>query len=122
MNKILTAEQLAPQCQTTTVFTSGNSQAVRLPKAFRFNSKTVLIERRGDEIVLREKPVSLGQRLADVMADLPKLSPQDAAALEAALSQARDLRPPQERDWEALLGPADESTPTTVVRQRRKAG
>ena len=28
MNKLLTAEQLAPQRQTTTVFTSGNSQAL----------------------------------------------------------------------------------------------
>jgi antitoxin VapB len=121
MNKLLTAEQLVPQRQTTTVFTSGNSQAVRLPKAFRFSSKTVQIERRGDEIVLREHPMSLGQRLADVMADLPKLSAQDAAALEVALSQARELRPPQERDWEALLGPADEPTRTPLVRKRRKA-
>ena len=34
----------------TTVFQSGNSQAVRLPKEFRFKSKTVEIFRRGDEI------------------------------------------------------------------------
>ena len=33
---------------------SGNSQAVRLPKEFRFKGKEVEIFRRGDEIVLRE--------------------------------------------------------------------
>lgn len=39
---------------TAAVFMSGNSQAVRLPKAFQFKSKRVTIERRGAEIVLRE--------------------------------------------------------------------
>ena len=45
----------------TSVFQSGNSQAVRLPKEFRFKAKTVEIFRRGDEIVLREKPRTLGE-------------------------------------------------------------
>ena len=39
---------------TAAVFMSGNSQAVRLPKEFQLRSKRVQIERRGDEIVLRE--------------------------------------------------------------------
>jgi len=39
---------------TARVFKSGNSQAVRLPKQFRVNSKKLEIERRGDEIILRE--------------------------------------------------------------------
>jgi antitoxin VapB len=39
---------------TARVFRSGNSQAVRLPKEFRFKGKEVEIFRRGDEIVLRE--------------------------------------------------------------------
>lgn len=38
------------------VFQSGNSQAVRLPKEFRFSTDQVEIFRRGDEIVLRERP------------------------------------------------------------------
>jgi antitoxin VapB len=46
------------------VFQSGNSQAVRLPKAFRFESNEVEIFRRGDEVVLREKPASLAELLA----------------------------------------------------------
>ena len=37
------------------VFTSGNSQAVRLPKEFRFSSTEVEISRRGDEVILRER-------------------------------------------------------------------
>lgn len=44
------------------VFKSGNSQAVRLPKAFRLNVDKVLIFRRGDEIVLREQPISYKRR------------------------------------------------------------
>ncbi len=40
---------------TARVFQSGNSQAVRLPKEFRFNSKDVEIFQRGDEVILREK-------------------------------------------------------------------
>jgi antitoxin VapB len=39
---------------TARVFKSGNSQAVRLPKQFRVKSKELEIERRGNEIVLRE--------------------------------------------------------------------
>lgn len=46
---------------TARVFKSGNSQAVRLPKQFRVRSKELEIERRGDEIVLREKPVGMAR-------------------------------------------------------------
>jgi len=45
------------------VFQSGNSQAVRLPKAFRFDCTEVEIFRRGNEVVLREVPVSLAELL-----------------------------------------------------------
>jgi len=44
---------------TAAVFMSGNSQAVRLPKAFQVKSRRVTIERRGDEIVLREVPPAM---------------------------------------------------------------
>ena len=40
------------------VFQSGNSQAVRLPKEFRFSAAQVEIFRQGNDIVLRERPVS----------------------------------------------------------------
>ena len=38
---------------TAKIFQHGGSQAVRLPKAFRFSGSEVLIERHGEEVVLR---------------------------------------------------------------------
>jgi len=43
----------------TKVFQSGNSQAVRIPKNLRFRSQQVEITKRGNEIVLRERPANL---------------------------------------------------------------
>ena len=37
------------------VFMNGRSQAVRLPKAFRFDTDEVTVERVGDSIVLRPR-------------------------------------------------------------------
>ncbi len=56
---------------TARVFKSGNSQAVRLPREFRFHSKEVEIFRRGDEVVLRERPRTLGEAF-DLLASLPE--------------------------------------------------
>jgi antitoxin VapB len=52
------------------VFKSGNSQAVRLPKAFRFSTDEVEIFRRGDEVVLRETTRGL-ERAFDLLCALP---------------------------------------------------
>jgi len=41
---------------TTTVFVSGGSQAVRIPKEFRMDAKRVEIERKGATLVLRPLP------------------------------------------------------------------
>jgi antitoxin VapB len=54
---------------TTKVFRSGNSQAVRIPRAFRLNSREVGIVRRGDEIILRERPRTL-ERAFELLAGL----------------------------------------------------
>ncbi|MBA3059852.1 MAG: AbrB/MazE/SpoVT family DNA-binding domain-containing protein [Gammaproteobacteria bacterium] len=43
------------QPNTAKVFTTGRSQAVRLPKEFRFSTKEVTIEWQGDAVVLRPK-------------------------------------------------------------------
>lgn len=69
------------------VFQSGNSQAVRLPKEFRFNVDQVQIFRRGDEIVLRECPVSAAA-IFDMLASLP----------EDFMSDGRQDDRPQERE------------------------
>jgi antitoxin VapB len=49
------------------VFQSGNSQAVRLPKQFRLRSKQVQVFRRGNDIVLRERPAKLGELLDELL-------------------------------------------------------
>ncbi len=56
---------------TAKVFKSGNSQAVRLPKEFRLNADEVEIFRRGDELVLREKPRNL-LRAFELLASMPE--------------------------------------------------
>ena len=45
----------SPRLSTAKVFTTGRSQAVRLPKEFRFNTKEVTVERQGDAVILRPK-------------------------------------------------------------------
>ena len=69
------------------VFQSGNSQAVRLPKAFRLNADRVEIFRRGDEIVLREHPVNAAA-IFDLLAELP----------DDFMADGRDDTPPQSRE------------------------
>ena len=41
---------------TAKVFWTGRSQAVRLPKEFRFDTDKVSIRRQGDEVVLKPVP------------------------------------------------------------------
>jgi antitoxin VapB len=67
------------------VFQSGNSQAVRLPKEFRFDSAEVEIFRRGEEVVLRERRQGMA-RAFELIASLPEEIDE------------RDDRPPQERE------------------------
>jgi len=40
------------------IFQNGRSQAVRLPKEFRFKCKEVYIRKEGENIILSEKPDS----------------------------------------------------------------
>ena len=52
------------------IFQSGNSQAVRLPTEFRFKSDRVEIFRKGDDIILREKPAT-GAVIFDTLVEFP---------------------------------------------------
>ena len=72
--------------KTTTVFKSGNSQAVRLPKGFQFDVREVEILRRGDEVVLR--------RVANNLAEVPGLF---ASLPNDFMSGGRSDTPPQRR-------------------------
>lgn len=71
------------------VFKSGNSQAVRLPKAFRLKGPEVEISRRGEEIVLREKQKSRGG-LAEAFATIASMPPD-------SFDDIKDRRPLRER-------------------------
>ncbi len=52
------------------VFTSGNSQAVRIPAEFKFDTSEVEIFQRNDELVLRKKAQSLAAAF-HLLASLP---------------------------------------------------
>ena len=73
--------------QTTKVFKSGNSQAIRLPKEFRLSGSEVYIKKMGNCVVIipKEDPwqmmeASLGKFTADIF------------------SGGREQSPPQERE------------------------
>ncbi|MBX9931961.1 MAG: type II toxin-antitoxin system VapB family antitoxin [Methylobacterium sp.] len=69
------------------VFWSGRSQAVRLPKEFRFDGKEVRIRKEGDAVIL--EPIE-----EDEWSDLPRLSDEDA---DAILAFVEEEVPQQER-------------------------
>jgi antitoxin VapB len=52
------------------IFQSGNSQAVRIPKEFRFDISEVEIFKRGDEVILKPKPKNLGAAFK-LLSDMP---------------------------------------------------
>lgn len=71
----------------TTVFQSGNSQAIRIPKEFQFDAKRVEIFREGQSIVLRPLAVTA----AEALAGLAPLSETEGRALDQAMEQSNDL-------------------------------
>jgi antitoxin VapB len=54
---------------TAKIFKFGNSQAVQLPKKYRFRGKEVEIFRRGDEVALRERSRGM-ERAFEILANL----------------------------------------------------
>jgi antitoxin VapB len=69
------------------IFKSGNSQAVRLPKEFRFDVKEVEIFRRGEEVVLRKPKRNLRRALTSLQS-LP----------DDFMADGRQDSPPQDRE------------------------
>jgi antitoxin VapB len=74
--------------RTAKVFKSGNSQAVRIPVEFQFDTDEVEIFRRDDELVLRKKAQSLekafhllGSLPEDFMAERDDDLPQERTGL-----------------------------------------
>jgi antitoxin VapB len=69
------------------VFRSGNSQAVQLPKDFRFEQDRVEIFRQGNDVVLRQVPTS-AVAVFDLLCSLPA----------DFMAEGRKDTQPQERD------------------------
>lgn len=74
---------------TAKLFWSGNSQAVRLPKEFRFEGKLVNIRKQGKQVII--EPISNDWAWLD---DLPEFDD----SMEQAIQTLRE-EPEQERDW-----------------------
>ncbi len=71
--------------QTARIFTSGNSQAVRLPKDFRFEENEVVIKRVGRIVMLFPKKY----RAEDLLETLQAIGPLD---IEREQPQPADKR------------------------------
>jgi antitoxin VapB len=72
------------------LFTHGGSQAVRLPKAFRFEGEEVTVRREGDRVIL--EPVR----------KRPRPTPEDMAAFWARLDGLTDEPFPEREPQEPL--------------------
>jgi antitoxin VapB len=85
----------------TTVFMSGNSQAVRIPKEFQLKTKQVRIIQRGGDLVIKPKY----RTGAELLANLPPLSSEDqndGFDLAAIVRESNRQLPP-ERDLSHLF-------------------
>jgi antitoxin VapB len=78
---------------TAKLFKHGGSQAVRLPKKFRFDGYEVLVEKRGEEVVLRPKQAPNVKSLASVARFMRERFPASAD-----FPGRRQSREHQERD------------------------
>jgi antitoxin VapB len=123
MNARIPTSALQPTApKVTAVFTSGNSQAVRIPKEFQIKTRQVTIVQRGDELVLKPKYKTLGELLAS----LSKMTEKEALAWDKAMEIIREDRkqPHQERDWANLFGsdePAQDQPAKRAVSKKAKA-
>ncbi len=77
-----------PDTRVARVFMTGRSQAVRLPKEFRFNTDEVRIRAEGSRVIL--EPI---ENDWDWLDDLHGLGPLDGDAVQAT----EEGLPPQER-------------------------
>lgn len=75
---------------TAKLFKHGGSQAVRLPKAFRFPGSEVVVEKRGEEVVLRPVPQRKLRTLEDVARYMASLG-GDFPDRAQPKNQARDM-------------------------------
>lgn len=76
------------------LFRTGGSQAVRLPKAFRFPGDSVRIHRDGRRVILEPIDSPVGRTLEEIRAWLAAIQITAGEGFERP-----DQGPDQERDW-----------------------
>jgi len=80
---------------TAKVFTTGNSQAIRLPKAFRVDVPEVWISKTGNAGAMTILPKPTADDLESFLAELHALAPSD----EFLLPRDDPARPNPFEDW-----------------------
>ncbi|MES2467575.1 MAG: AbrB/MazE/SpoVT family DNA-binding domain-containing protein [Verrucomicrobiota bacterium] len=78
---------------TAKIFQHGGSQAVRLPRAFRFSGSEVLIEKHGDEVVLKPITPAKFKSFTEVARHLAENFPDAAAFPEPPPRPSSHERP-----------------------------
>jgi len=73
--------------QTARLFINGNSQAVRLPKEFRFEGDEVVIKKVGNAVVLLPKRYAY----TDLKALLEEIGPLELERNQPPVDQERDF-------------------------------
>ena len=88
------------------LFANGRSQAVRLPKEFRFPGAEVYIERRGEEVVLRpvhgtDKPAPKFRTIGDLIAHIQEGEPvsEEFARTVLEYREWSNAQPPRDVSW-----------------------
>lgn len=79
--------------KTAKIFQHGGSQAVRLPKAFRFSSSEVLIEKHGDEVILRPVTNTQFRSFTEIARHLAENFPDAGEFPEPPARPAKHERP-----------------------------
>ena len=82
--------------KTARLFRHGGSQAVRLPKAFRFEGTEVAIEKRGNEVILKPRLGPSLRTLSDVARYLDQKHPRGAGFPDIERPKAQQKR---DLDW-----------------------
>ena len=81
---------------TAKIFQHGGSQAIRIPKAFRFEGSEVSIERHGDEIILKPIPATNFANFEEIAAYLASKHPAPVDFPEPPARPAKHDRPAPE--------------------------